>query len=362
MSPATLRPRANLAGVLVMTRFTARNVTIAAVLCAGFTFAEAGRRDPFAFLSPDIVVAPSDRARLDAGQTLVRVLSGRDGLLSLMAIVRMNTSADRVLAWSRSVETLQKGKYVPEIGRFSLPPDVEDLQGLTIDSEDVDALEQCRPGHCGLKLSDTEIARLQAAQSRAQLDALFRRFLTERATDYATGGDAEALPYHDHSAPVRPQDAFAAVLQRLEFFPRNLACYAEYLRRYPQLPATEVRESFLYWSKERLGMKPIISITHFSATRFATPGLPEVAVVAKQVYATHYRDAALTMTALTGDADSKYLVYVHRSHVDAFGGVFGGVLRRMVERRVKAEAPGVLLDFRKRLESGEPPNRAVQSK
>ena len=345
-----------------MTRVTARNLALAAAFSAGFTFREADRRDPFAFLSPDIVVTPADRARLDAGQTFVRVLPGRDGFLSLMAIVQVDTSADRVLAWSRSVEALQKGKYVPEIGRFSLPPHVEDLQGLTIDSEDVDALEQCRPGHCGLKLSDIEIARLQAAQSRAQLDALFRRFLIERATDYAAGGDAETLPYHDHKAPVRPQDAFAAVLQRLEFFPRNLACYAEYLRRYPQPPGSEVRESFLYWSKETLGMKPIISITHFSAARFATPSLPELAVVAKQVYATHYKDAALTMTALTGDADSRYLVYVHRSHVDAFGGVFGGVLRRMVERRVKAEAPSVLLDFRKRLESGEPPNGAVQSK
>ena len=102
-------------------------------------------------------------------------------------------------------------------------------------------------------------------------------------------------------------------------------------------------------------MKPIISITHFSLARFTTRNVPEVAVVAKQVYASHYRDAAITVTALTSDHAGAYLVYVHRSRVDAFQGLFGGMVRRIVERRVKAEAPGVLMGLRKRLEAGEPP-------
>ena len=345
-----------------MTRLAARKFGVTAVLVAMVDFAQAERRDPFAFLSPDVVITSSDRAQLDAGQTIVRVLPGRDGLLSLAAIVRVDTTADRLLAWSRSVELLQKGKYVPEIGRFSGPAHIADLQGLTIDSEDLDALEQCRPGRCGLKLSDVEIARVQSTRNRTQLEALFRQFLTERANEYAANGEAEAPAYHDHKSPVRPQDAFATIVQKLEFFPRNLACCVEYLLQYPQAQNGGARESFLYWSKETLGMKPIISITHFSATRFGAEGMPEAVVIAKQVYATHYKDAALTMTALTGDDSSKYLVYVHRSMVDAFGGVFGGVVRRIVERRVKSEAPRVLLGLRNRLASGEPANGAVHSR
>ena len=53
---------------------------------------------------------------------------------------------------------------------------------------------------------------------------------------------------------------------------------------------------------------------------------------------------------------------MNRSQVDAFGGVFGGMVRRIVERRVKAEAPGVLLRLRNRLASGEPANGAAQSR
>jgi hypothetical protein len=345
-----------------MTGVAARFFVAAAVLSAGVTLAGAGWRDPFAFLAPDVVVTSADHAQLDAGQTLVRVLSGRDGSLSLVAIVRVSATAERLLTWSRSVEALQKGKYVPEIGRFSQPPRLEDVQGLTLDADDIDALERCRPGRCGLKLSAAEIARVQLTRGRDQLDALFRRFLIERATEYTVRGDGAALPYHDHEQPVRPQQAFAAIVQRLEFLPRSLACYADYLRSYPRSPDGHVRESFLYWSKENLGMKPVISITHFSAARFGLPDVPDTVVVARQVYATHYKDAALTITALTGVGEQKYFVYVHRSQVDAFDGVLGSVVRRMVERRVKAEAPDVLLGVRKRLESGDPAHRAEQSR
>jgi hypothetical protein len=345
-----------------MARHPARYLAVAAVLSAVTSLPAAGRRDPFAFLAPDVVVTPTDRAALDAGETAVRVLPGRDGFLSLLAIVRVDVAAERLLAWSRNVETWQRGKYVPEIGRLSVPPRIEDLNGLTIDPEDLEALEKCRPGRCGLKLSDPEIERIQKVDGRASIEALFRQFLVERATEYGARGDADTLPYHDHKVPVRVQDAFAAILQRLEFFPRNLAHYADYLHQYPHAQNGAVNESFLYWSKETLGMKPIIGITHFSAARFATPSLPDAVVIGKQVYATHYKEAALTMTALTGDGSSRYLVYVHRSQVDAFGGFLGGAIRRIVERRVRSEAPGVLLGLRNRLASGEPANGAVQPK
>lgn len=36
-------------------------------------------------------------------------------------------------------------------------------------------------------------------------------------------------------------------------------------------------------------------------------------------------------------------------------GVFGGLVRRLIERRVRAEAPAVLNALRVRLESGDPP-------
>ena len=309
----------------------------------------------FNVLQPDVVVSERERQRLDAGQSVVRVAAGRDGFLSLTAVVRINVTPERMLAWTSSVETLQKGKYVPEIGRFSSPPRIDDLKGLSIDAGDLSDLARCLPGDCGVKLSAGEMAAFTGHREHAVLERRFREMFVHRAASYQALGDACLMPYEDHEEPIAPTRLFDALVQRLPFFPRTLREYADYLRTYPVATNGLTPRSFLYWSKETLGMKPIVSITHFSAARFDRPDLPEVVVVAKQVYASHYKNASVTVTALVREGNARYLVYLNRSHVDAFSGTFGGMVRRIVERRVKSEAPGVLDGLRRRFETTDPP-------
>jgi hypothetical protein len=306
--------------------------------------------------APELTLRRGDGERLERGEPVVRVVAGRDGVLSLAAVMAIDVTAERLLAWSAAVEALQKGRYVPQIGRFSSPPRLEDLASLVIDAGDLRDLAGCRPGDCGLKLSAAEMEVLANVRDKPPLDIVLKRQFLRRATDYLVHGEAGMLPYHDHERPVVPAELFGALLQHLPFMARDLPCYAGYLAAYPVVPAgTPVRDSFLYWSKETLGMKPIISITHFTAARFDGPGRPEAVVVARQVYATHYRNASITVTMLVAENNRRYLVYLSRSSVDAFFGFFGGMVRRTVERRVNSEAPAVLRGLRLRLESGEPP-------
>jgi hypothetical protein len=339
-----------------MSGATARYSAVAVVLLALTGAPHGSAVGVFDRFAPDLVLGRGDRERLDRGTPVVRVAAGKDGVLVLAAAIGVDVTAERLLAWSASVEAMQKGRYVPEIGRFSSPPRLEDLDGLVVDADDLRDLARCRPGNCGLKLSDAEMAALDGVREKAALDAVLRGQLLRRASDYLGQGDACALAYHDHNDPVFPSERFGALLQRLPFMARDLPCYAEYLSAYPAVPTDgHVQQSFLYWSKETLGMKPIISITHFTAARFDSPGLPEAVVVARQVHATHYKDASVTVTVLVAENGRRYLVYLNRSAVDAFHGFFGGMVRRMVEHRVKAEAPAVLRGLRARLESGEPP-------
>lgn len=315
--------------------------------------------NPFAFLAPDVVFEPAERTKLDGGGVVVHVLPGRDGHLSLTAAIRADVSPDRLLAWSAEVEQLQKGKYVQEIRRLSDPPRIEDLDALVFDDDDVQEMRQCRPGDCAVKLNDAEIADLQQSLGRpgweAEVQRGLRRVILQRAEAYLASGDVSILPYHDDRNPVSPGMVFSSLIDRLTFVPRRFPCLTEYLRGYPFVPDAHVVDAFLYWSKETLGVKPIVSLTHVTMTRFADPQLPEAVVVAKQVYATHYKNGSITMTAITGSESARYLVYVHRSQVDVLQGMFGGLVRRMIERRVRAEAPGVLMGLRQRLESGDPP-------
>jgi len=87
------------------------------------------------------------------------------------------------------------------------------------------------------------------------------------------------------------------------------------------------------------------------------PDLPDVLIVGRDVFSTHYVDASLSVTALMrGDTDSmNYLVYVNRTEVDMLHGVFGGMIRGAIQSHLK-KATNMLADLRKRLESGAPPN------
>ena len=86
---------------------------------------------------------------------------------------------------------------------------------------------------------------------------------------------------------------------------------------------------------------------------------PATLAVSKQVFASHYRDGAMSVTAVTGTGSERYLVYVHRSHIDVLQGVLGGLVRGVIERRVRNEAPAVLHALRARLERGDPPQGGV---
>ena len=297
--------------------------------------------------------------KLETGGTDVRVLAGRDGFVSIFAAIRTKASGDRLLAWAGEIELLQKGKYVPEIGRFSAPPRVEDLAGLVFEDDDLEEIHRCRLGNCGVKLSDGEIVQVQrvigASDWKALLQGELRQILVQRAREYLLAGDAGAPLYHDDRKPVSPSEVFTLLVQRLLFLPRHFGCLTTYVRQYPGSGDAHVVGSFLYWSKESLGAKPIISITHLTLARFDDPWLPETLVVAKQVFATHYKNGSVTVTAITRSGPERYLVFVHPFQVDLIHGIFGGLVSRMMERRVRCEAPGVLLGLRKRLEGGDPP-------
>jgi hypothetical protein len=332
---------------------TLRSCASPAALCVLIAAAGASStHHPLSFLEPLVSVDEPQRLQLVRGEPLIAVLPGSDGHLSLSAIMRVDTDADRVARWARDV-SLQKGRYVESVGRFSTRPQVSDLAGLTFEAEDLADLARCRPGKCAVKVSAEEMTALQVAAGpdrAARLQAALGAALVRRANAYLSDGDRCASPFIDHKEPVAPAVVADALLQRLEFLPRRFPGLVDYLRRYPHVPDRHVTDSFLYWSKETLGVKPIVSVTHVTIARFDEPHLPEVLVIARQVFANHYRNGAVTVTALTGRGAERYLVYIQRAHVDVLQGFFGSVARRMLERRVKDEAPGVLFRLRELLE------------
>ncbi len=86
--------------------------------------------------------------------------------VAVRAITQTAAPPSRLIEWTRHIEELHKGRYVAAIGRFSDPPRIQDLDALSIDDEDLTDLRRCRPGKCGVKLGDAEIAHVATRSPR----------------------------------------------------------------------------------------------------------------------------------------------------------------------------------------------------
>jgi hypothetical protein len=168
---------------------------------------------------------------------------------------------------------------------------------------------------------------------------------------YMHQGNSALIEYRDESKPVRLADEFRAVLAALPGLAGFAPEFQEYLDRYPTAVLPDVRE-FFYWSTESFGLKPVASVTHVSI--YAQPG--RIVIASKQIYASHYFDASLGLTAALDDgADARgpsmYLVYLNRSRIDFLSGFLGGFRRAILRGRLRDGMQKNLVEVVRKLES-----------
>ncbi len=292
----------------------------------------------FAFFEPDVTLSDAERRQLDRGEAVAHTLPTQGREVGVFAAVPVSVTADRFVSWIEHIDRLKKSEYVPSIHRFSTPPSDEDVADLTLDADDLDTIAECDPDNCDLKLSPDEIRAL-LRQPAAEREGEFRRILLARVMRYLAGQE--------------PADGSSHVIAHSRFLTSGDPELARRLS-HPLDPRRD--EGFLYWSKEHLASRSIVIVTDVRIARSDEPGRPVVLVVGKEIFWTRYLSASLGVTALVRGRtpEANYLAYVNRSEVDAVHGLFGGILRWVIQRRLASEATDVLRGLRTRLESGEP--------
>src|SRR5437763_1561623 len=170
--------------------FLAAVAAIAFVAAPGVTIAP----DVRGLLGRYFKFTSSDVGDLERGRVVKRTLdASAPGEIAVVGAARITASADTFVARIRNIEEFKRGPDVIQIGRFSDPPRVDDLNGLTIDHDDLDLLN-CRVGSCDIRLPAEAISRFQReidwtapdADSRAAV--LFRQLLFEHVRAYISGG------------------------------------------------------------------------------------------------------------------------------------------------------------------------------
>ena len=312
---------------------------IPAVLLAGvLALSAAGARAQDAavrtFLRKSIGLTEAQVADVEAGRVVTRQLPGADKPeMAAFGAVRVAASKDVYLQRLRDVVRFRRGPSTLQMGVLHAPPLVSDFEGLTLEEGDFAAAQKCKPGDCDLKLARSALDRIHremdwsARDARARATELMKQMLVEYVAAYQRGGTPEMATYVDNPQPLDTPAEFRKVVSASPYLVQYAPELQRYLEEYPKGHLAGA-EDFFYWAKDKFGPKPTLAVLHVTVWR--DPADPaRVAVASKQIYASHYFQAGLDLTALV-DAPTPpggfYLIDLYRARIDPPTGMLSGVI------------------------------------
>src|SRR5215216_2738393 len=292
-----------------------------------------------------------DFAALQLNQPVVRAVPTSDKReVAVTGLVNINASAEEFLRSYRDSMMRKSNAAILEIGSFAREPALDDLDGLTLETGDIDDLKECVVGDCQIKLSAPMIERFRreidwaAPDYQLKVTNLFKEMLLAYIKDYRTRGEAALIEYNDK------RDSISVAAEQ-----RALSSAEGYVNSF--LADTKSRlqllEEVLVWSKIKFGLKPVIAVNHISIYKRNSDVGPQVLVASKQIYANHYFNAFLALTAFVnvpGATNSSYLVYENRSRADGLEGPFSKIKRGVVEKKALEGLRGIIVQSKAGLE------------
>ena len=276
----------------------------------------------------------ADFATLERRQTVVKLGPVSDRReVAVVGVVNIRAGADEFLRSYRAGMTRKNNAAILEIGSFAKVPALSDLQNLTVEAKDIEDLKECVVGNCQIKLSAAMIERFrneidwQADDYSVNATNLFKQMLLDYVRDYRARGEQALIAYNDK----RNEIALASEQNTLD-------ASSSYVNNVLATRQSEFSliEDAIVWSKIKFGLKPVLAVNHVRIYRRERDLGPQVVVTSKQIYANHYFNASLALTAFVtvpDSAQSSYLVYENRSRADGLGGPFSKIKRRVVEKK-----------------------------
>lgn len=336
-----------------------RPVVLLLLVCAGCAAAaqeRANEPDVRATLKQHLRFSIGELAELQRGQVVKHGLPSRGpGEVAVAGAVRVRAPKAAFFARVRDVVRFKAGPDVLQIGRFSNPPTLDDLAALTVAQDDFD-VRSCRVGDCGIRLPADVIGwfasaiDVKAPDAQARGAALFKQVLLDHVAAYMSGGVDRMTQYDDGPKPVRAHDQLEGVLANMPEIDALMPGLPDHLRHFPSSRLPDA-EDFLYWSKERFGMEPFITVTHVT---IVCPSPATCLMTTRDVYSSRYLDASVALAIATdaeGVPGAFDLVYENRSRANALKGGLAGLRRSMAERRARGGLETSLKTIKLQLES-----------
>jgi hypothetical protein len=315
--------------------------------------------DPRGVLKEPLQLSDADLSTLGQGQPLAKTLtSASPREMTTAGAVRIRGGAmARFVNQFKTLEGFRTSQFVLQIKKFGETPQLSDLDTLTLDPDDFQSLRTCRVGECDVQLSADDIRRFSQVNwtsPHAARDAatLYRTILFDHLLRYRAAGTKSLLHYQDREPGVSLAQETQSLLDARPSFLDQAPALRDHIRQYPSGidPHTE---DFFYWSKEAFGFKPVVGLNHVSAHTDATTG--RVTILTTQIYASHYIEGSLSLTALMPDRASNesgfYWAYVNRARVGRLSGLLGKIARPIMQRRARSGLMKSLVQTKQRFEA-----------
>jgi hypothetical protein len=304
-------------------------VAVALASAASTATADAGR--VAAFMRHAIGLSEAQVASVAAGQVVTRQLpAGDKGEIAAFGAVRVQGDRDAFVHGVAADIGRSRHGAVQGIGRLSRPPRIEDLAGLLFDDDALDAVRDCKPGSCGIKLPRSAMKRMQrqvdwkAADARSRATQVLKEMLVDYASAYMKGGTAAMATYADKETPIDTSAEFGKILTASPYLVEYVPELARYAAEYPAASLAGV-EDFFYWSVDRYAPKSTVSLYHVVV--WNDPRRDLAVIASKRIYSSHYFRAGVELLAVVAAPDRGfYLMDLYRARIDPPKGLLAGTI------------------------------------
>ena len=114
------------------------------------------------FLRDQAGFSDSAIADVERGKSFAKLLhSDEKREIAVLGVVQVDVPKKFFVDRFRNIVTFKKSYAVPEIGMFSEPPRLDDLNGLSVPPRDIKDMRKCMIGDCKVRLSEQAIERFQ---------------------------------------------------------------------------------------------------------------------------------------------------------------------------------------------------------
>jgi hypothetical protein len=323
-------------------------------------FGDNDRDEPYKFFREYIGLNDGQIEALRAGKAIARVVESRTpDEVFVFGSVYVEATPESYLKFASDIDALRKLPGYLAIQKFSDPPQLSDLDGFSLEEEDIKELKKCKPGHCEVQLPTEAMETFQqsidwsAPDLAGQVNRQARQMAFQALQSYMQGGNAALGTYRDKNHPAVVAENFESLLGRSKALPVYLPDLNHYLLDYPNVKLDNIKTEF-HWEKVNFGLKPTFRMVQEIVYRGTSGRQTAYAVAEKQLYASHYFETALDLTVCVRDPQRPggfYLITLKGSKQAGLTGLKGGIVRKVAVDKTRSSLERVLVSIKQRLES-----------